>query len=258
MEILIFFIAHWYLSLFTQTFFHHRYAAHGQFEMSKGWEKFWYILSLVFQGSSYLSPYIYGMLHRMHHAYADTEKDPHSPKYSKNLFDMMWKTKLIYSDLLSGRKVPDEQFRGNLPYWESMEKFADHKAVRTFWIVAYIAFYAVFAEYWWMWLLLPIHFVMGPFHGAIINWFAHKLGYVRYKLKDTSKNLLPVDFLMLGESYHNNHHSHPNSANFGKSNYELDPVYFFIVLFDKVNMIKLKEQPDPVKVKSNASTTASS
>jgi stearoyl-CoA desaturase (Delta-9 desaturase) len=42
MYILIFFLAHWYLSLFSQTFFLHRYAAHQMFTMSKSWEKFVY------------------------------------------------------------------------------------------------------------------------------------------------------------------------------------------------------------------------
>src|SRR5688572_14827284 len=58
--------AHWYLSLFTQTFFHHRYAAHRMFTMKKGVEKFFYLLSFVFQGASYLSPRAYGIMHRMH------------------------------------------------------------------------------------------------------------------------------------------------------------------------------------------------
>ena len=83
MIILIFIIAHWYLSLFSQTFFLHRYAAHKMFDMSKFWEKMFFIFTYITQGSSYLSPYAYGVMHRMHHAYADTEKDPHSPKYKK-------------------------------------------------------------------------------------------------------------------------------------------------------------------------------
>ncbi|MEL6842261.1 MAG: acyl-CoA desaturase, partial [Bacteroidota bacterium] len=31
MAILIFFLVHWYLSIFMQTFYLHRYAAHGMF-----------------------------------------------------------------------------------------------------------------------------------------------------------------------------------------------------------------------------------
>lgn len=61
--------------------------------MSPFWEKFFYTLTFIFQGSSFLSPYAYGVMHRLHHAYADTEEDPHSPSFSASLFDMMWKTK---------------------------------------------------------------------------------------------------------------------------------------------------------------------
>ncbi|HJY63202.1 MAG TPA: acyl-CoA desaturase, partial [Ignavibacteria bacterium] len=49
---ILFFITHWYLSLFFQTFFHHRYASHGAFTMSKSWERVFYILSFITQGSS--------------------------------------------------------------------------------------------------------------------------------------------------------------------------------------------------------------
>ena len=83
---------------------------------------------------------------------------------------------------------------------------------------------------------------MGPFHGAIINWFAHKYGSVRFKLADTSKNLLPIDFLMLGEGYHNNHHKRANNPNFGAAWYEIDPVYPFIWLFNFIGIIKLRPQ----------------
>ncbi len=68
------------------------------------------------------------------------------------------------------------------------------------------------------------------FYGAIINWYAHKYGYRNFKLKNTSQNLLMVDVVMLGESYHNNHHKNPNSINFGKRWHEIDPVYPLIRL----------------------------
>ena len=43
-EIIIFFVSHWYLSLFVQTMFLHRYASHQMFTMSKGWEKIFFFL----------------------------------------------------------------------------------------------------------------------------------------------------------------------------------------------------------------------
>jgi stearoyl-CoA desaturase (delta-9 desaturase) len=42
--------------------------------MSKFWERFFYLFAYITQGSSYLSPRAYAILHRMHHAYTDTEK----------------------------------------------------------------------------------------------------------------------------------------------------------------------------------------
>ena len=81
MIILLFLILHWYLSLFGQTFFLHRYSAHKMFTMNKFWEKFFYVFSWIAQGSSYLNARAYAILHRMHHAYSDTEKDPHTPHF---------------------------------------------------------------------------------------------------------------------------------------------------------------------------------
>ena len=108
--ILLFFVAHWYLSLFFQTFFLHRYAAHQVFTMSPRMEKVFFVLTWVFQGSNYLSAYGYGIMHRMHHAFADTPEDPHSPKYDESLFKMMWKTKTIYSQITNKTMVVDERF----------------------------------------------------------------------------------------------------------------------------------------------------
>lgn len=244
MIILIFFIAHWYLSLFMQTFFLHRYAAHQMFTMSKGWEKFFYVLTWLFQGSSYLSPYAYGVMHRLHHTYADTEKDPHSPKYSSGLFDMMWKTKNIYNDILHDRIELDPKYKKNVPYWGFVEKIGDNWMSRVLWGTAYTLFYIQFATHWWMFLLLPIHFLMGPVHGAIINWFAHKYGYVNFEVNDTAKNFLPFDFLMFGESYHNNHHKLGGRANFGVKWHEFDPAYPIILSFNILGIIKLKKNND--------------
>ena len=44
-----------------------------------------------FQGSSYLVPRAYGVMHRMHHVYSDTEKDPHSPlKFQNGILGFLW------------------------------------------------------------------------------------------------------------------------------------------------------------------------
>jgi stearoyl-CoA desaturase (delta-9 desaturase) len=86
---------------------------------------------------------------------------------------------------------------------------------------------------------------MSPIHGAIINWFAHKYGYINFPVKDTSKNFLPVDFLMMGESYHNNHHKYGSRANFGGIRWhEIDPTYLVIKVLDKIGVIEIARQKE--------------
>jgi stearoyl-CoA desaturase (delta-9 desaturase) len=243
--ILIFFVAHWYLSLFFQTFFLHRYAAHHAFTMSRRTEKIFFVLTWIFQGSNYLSAYGYGMMHRMHHAFADTEDDPHSPKYDETIWNMMWKTKTIYSDITNKVMVVDKRFTDGGPQWEAFDKIARSMWGRIGFGVLYTLFYIQFAPSAWFYLLLPIHFLMSPIHGAIINWFAHKYGYRNFEVGDTSRNFLPVDFLMMGESYHNNHHKYGSRPNFGGIRWhEIDPTYQVIRLLDFIGVIDVKRRKE--------------
>jgi stearoyl-CoA desaturase (Delta-9 desaturase) len=213
------------------------------FTMSPFWEKVFFVLTWFFQGSNYLSPYGYGVMHRMHHAFADTENDPHSPKYDETMFKMMWKTKTIYSQINNGEIEVDKRFTNGAPQWKSFDTFARSWVSRIFWGAAYVGVYLVFADVWWLWLLLPAQFLLSPIHGAIINWFAHKYGYRNFSVKDTSKNFLPFDFLMMGESYHNNHHKYGNRPNFGGIRWhEIDPTYLIIKLLAKMRIIQLKDK----------------
>jgi len=241
MEIIVFIIVLWYGGLFFQSFFLHRYSAHQVFTMSKTIERITFILTWIFQGPSYLSAYGYGIMHRMHHAFTDTDKDPHSPSYDSSLFAMMWKTKTIYSDINEQRIVVDQRFVKNVPHWKSFDQFASSNFSRIFWIFIYLLYFLFFATSWWHWLLFPVTFLMAPIHGAIINWFGHIYGYENFKMKNTSKNLFPFDFLMMGEGYHNNHHKNASNANFGIKWYEIDITFLIIKVLDTLNIIKLKK-----------------
>lgn len=258
--IIPFFIAQWYLSLFFQTFFLHRYAAHAAFTMSRFTEKVFFVLTWMFQGSNYLSPYGYGVMHRMHHAFADTPSDPHSPKYDETIFKMMWKTKTIYSAIAAKKVIPEDRFVEGVPQWDAFDKFARSWPSRLFWGAVYFGIYWTFVDVWWLWLLLPLQWMFSPIHGAIINWFAHKYGYRNFKVGDTSRNFLPVDFLMMGESYHNNHHKYGSRANFGGIRWhEIDPTYQVIKLLNKLGVIEMKNQKkltDAAKADASAQAMA--
>lgn len=242
MIIFLFLIGHWYLSLFGQTFYLHRYAAHKMFTMNPFWEKFWYIYSWLTQGSSYLNARAYAILHRMHHAYSDTEQDPHSPHFFKEVYTMMMHTKSIYHGVLKGTIEVESKFDKNFPQYSVIDKIADSWTSRILFAALYVAIYLYFATEWWMFLFLPIHFLMGPIHGAVVNWAGHKYGYRNFPdEKDKSKNTLIIDFLMLGELFQNNHHHAGARPNFAAKWWEIDPVYPIIQFFNFIGMIKLNK-----------------
>lgn len=268
---------HWYFSLFGQTFFHHRYWSHAMFTMSKRWERFFHLFTYVVQGSSYLSPRTYAVMHRLHHHHSDTEQDPHSPKYFKTILSLMWNMKQRYAFLLrydpalsedeknslaerilspKGRvwfnKLTrlDSEFLQDLPNKSKWDQAGDSYISRVAWGVLYaIPYYFIatylfnngLGAYWWVLLVYPLHFFMGPIQGTIVNWFGHwRWGYQNFNNKDDSKNfVLWADIFLLGELFQNNHHHNAKKANFAAKKSEWDPLYPVLLLLDKFRIIKL-------------------
>jgi stearoyl-CoA desaturase (Delta-9 desaturase) len=242
LPIILFFVGHWVLSVFFQTFYLHRYGAHRMFTFARGWERVFHFLTYVTQGSSFLSPRGYAILHRMHHAYSDTERDPHSPKVSGNPVRMMNKTKDIYRGINAGTFPVEPRFDGGYPSWPALDQFGARWLSSVLWGVVYSGFYLVFATAWWQFLLLPVHFFMGPVHGAIVNWFGHWLGYRNFDQNDDSRNTLVFDFLTMGELFQNNHHRYGSRPNFAVKWFEIDPAWILVKLFSKLGILEIRSE----------------
>lgn len=241
MVILVFFLAHWFLAAFVQVFFLHRYASHQQFRMSKGWERFFYLLTYVGLGSSFLPPRAYAILHRMHHAYSDTPDDPHSPRNHRWMPGMMLATRRSFDDVANGRTKIEPRFEGGYPQWPALDRLGWWVPGQIAWACAYAAVYVIFAPTPWLWLLIPVHVVMGLLQGMIVNWCGHRYGYRNYETRDGSTNALAIDVVMLGDLMQNNHHRQPMRSSMAVRWFEVDPVGLIIRALTAIRVVRARD-----------------
>ena len=222
----------------------HRYGAHRQFSMSKRNERIFHFLAWFVLGPSFLSPRAYAILHRMHHAFSDTDKDPHSPVQQPNIIAMMNRTHDLYRNIQRRKVEPEARFDGGYPAWPAMDNVMSSWFSSYGWGAVYALVYFAYAHttgHYWVFALLPFHWYLGPIHGAIVNYFGHKLGYRNFDSDDSSKNTLVIDVLTAGELFQNNHHKFGQSTNFGVRWFEIDPTYQVMRVFNLFGIIDMSK-----------------
>ena len=236
--IILVIVFHWYASLFFQTIFLHRYASHNMFKLSPFMERVFYFLTFLTQGSSFLDPRAYAVLHKLHHKHSDNDLDPHSPVQNSNVIIMMWRTFRTFQEIGQNPEQYGDIKVGVKP-WPFLDRISALWVTRIILGALWVGIYSLFVEYWWQYLFVPIHWMMGPIHGTIVNWCGHKYGYQNFENDDNSKNTLLIDFLMMGELYQNNHHKFPNRPKFATRKIELDFGYLSLKILSWFRLIRM-------------------
>ena len=194
---------------------YHRNITHKMLNIK--FEKFFAVVGcLCFQGG----PLGWALLHRTHHAYTDTEKDPHSPIHG---FIHSWFFPSLWIPTKKDMRRVVDLARNEYLVWLEKDRIYFSIHIFTVVILYFLDPYSLIYAY-----LVPICFTWMAV-GAT-NIFGHGLGYKNIPVKNLSTNVPILGTILLGEGFHNNHHCEPKNYNFSKKWYEIDPIYWICKL----------------------------
>lgn len=230
---------------------YHRLLTHRGFTLPKPLEYLFAIFgTLALQGG----PIYWVGLHRVHHARADREGDPHSPRDGFFWSHMGW---VLYGD--SWRDIKERANRFNYapdlakqPFYVWLTKY--HYVPQVVVALILLALGDWPMVLWGIFLRTTLTWHITWF----VNSATHVWGYQRFKSNDDSRNNWWVALLAFGEGWHNNHHAHAASARHGLTWYEFDMnwivirILHFLGLAQNIRAInlataprKLGEEPEP-------------
>ncbi|WP_223789203.1 DesA family fatty acid desaturase [Marinicella meishanensis] len=176
-------------------------------------------------------------IHRKHHAYCETEDDPHSPQIhgiKKVLFHgvTLYTQERKVSETMSkyGQGTPDDWIERNI-----YTRF--HYLGIVLLAFTNIALFGVIGL-----LIYAIQMLWIPFFAAgVINGIGHFVGYRNYRTDDSSRNIYRFAFFIFGEELHNNHHAFPSSCKFAHKKGEHDLGWYVIKGLNKLGLCQIKK-----------------
>ena len=193
----------------------HRYYSHKSFEMKPVVKWFFSIIALLTGRGSILG-WVY--LHRLHHAYSDQERDPHSPHnlgYKLFGFGHMKKQEGEMKIFLVKELMTPEQLF--IHKWYMLLLLP---------VLAVIALVDLQTLYW-VWIVPATLIQLST---SNFNYFGHTHGYRNYETKDQSRNNAWLWPAILGEAWHNNHHADAKNYSTQHRPWEIDPLSWLIRL----------------------------
>lgn len=179
-------------------------------------------------------------VHRQHHAYSDTEKDPHSPVVY-GLWRVLFGGAFLYAKCVSNmtQQQLDSFGKGTPDDWIERNIYTRYNwlGIVLMLVIDILLFGPVGIIVW------GVQMLWIPFWAAgVINGLAHWIGYRNYNTKDTAHNLIPFGIIIGGEELHNNHHGMPISAKLSAKWFEIDIGWLWIKLFKRLGLVELKQE----------------
>ncbi|MEM9826015.1 MAG: fatty acid desaturase [Planctomycetota bacterium] len=242
----------------------HRLLSHRSFQARK-----WFERTLVFFAlcSAQETPARWVAWHRKHHRHSDHPDDPHTPRVSFLWSHFDWLLHDQQSTLTTFSLY--EQYARDViadPFYRWVEKlpmpagifFMMHTVVCAILAIGFsILVNGPGSEAWSMAAgILVWGVALRTVYVWHITWsvnsLTHLIGYRNYETTDDSRNSWFVALITMGEGWHNNHHSDPSAASVQHKAWEIDPIYYLILLFQKVGLVTRVIPARPVRQRAKA------
>lgn len=208
---------------------YHRLLTHRGYKAPRWLE---YFLSTCGSLALQSGPLSWVTTHRIHHAFTETDKDPHSPRAGTYWAHIGW------------------IFRGTAQNqsWATMQRYCPDITRHRFHAFLNEYYYAVtIAAGLLLFAIGGVGMVLwGIFFRTVIGWHTtwlvnsatHLWGSRRFDTRDDSRNNALIAAVTFGEGWHNNHHAYPRSARHGLAWHEIDVNWIQIRLLEKLGIVK--------------------
>jgi stearoyl-CoA desaturase (delta-9 desaturase) len=219
------------ISMMAVTLYLHRDQAHRAIDLHPALRHFFRLWIWLTSG---MSTREWVAVHRKHHAFCETENDPHSPQVY-GLRTIALRGAEVYRVEAANQATVDKYGRGTPDDW------LERNLYRHGFVGIYLTLFVDVLLFGAGGItIFAFQMIAMPFFAAgVINGFGHAVGYRNFESEDASTNLTPIGVLIGGEELHNNHHAFPTSARFALRPGEFDIGWFYIRMLSAVGLCRI-------------------
>lgn len=218
---------------------YHRLFSHRSYETNTVLK----ILLLFFGAGTFeQSALRWGQYHRDHHAYTDTEKDPHDINRGFFYAHIGWVFYKADVDFMNAKNVTDLL----KDKWVMLqEKYYMPIAITSGWLLP-IAIASLWGDFFGG-LIFAAAARIVLFNQATfcINSLTHMVGSRPYDKIISARDNFLMSLITFGEGFHNYHHAYPSDYRNGRKHWNFDPSKWTIFLFSKIGLTKNLRRASP-------------
>lgn len=242
-------VAAYLIRMFAITGFYHRYFSHRTFKTSRPVQ---FIFALIGSASAQRGPLWWAAHHHEHHAFSDTDRDPHSPRQGQ----FLWSHTLWF--------IAERNFPTKTKYVRDWAKFPELVFLDRYdyFVPVIMAFCLLVFGYYFgeefgtsgPQLLIWGFFIstVALYHGTFsVNSLTHLFGTRPFMTRDNSRNNVFVALITLGEGWHNNHHFCPKSVKQGFRWWQFDLSYYVILVLKSVGLVWDLKTPSKKRIEAS-------